>query len=277
MFLLWSPICVIYNLEREGEPVVVPYIGITDFTKKEEVWNMVNVFNNNFHSRFKRRLHVGVMMSYKTLNGIPTKWSNAFPPNHVVADIFVSPREVYNCLHYADYDRSVGFANDLTRAIKLGGFLLDAVQLDMVWPDPREIGEALTESLIPIEVILQVGKNAMEEVDNDPEAVVKKLESYEGVFHRVLLDKSMGKGLGMDANALLPYARLIKQHFPKIGIGVAGGLGPNTMELVRPIVEEFPEVSIDAQGRLRPSGNALDPIDWDMAKVYLEKAIKMFS
>ena len=254
----------------------IPYIGITDFTKVEEVWKMLDVFNK--HPRFdsKRELHVGVMMSYKTLNGIPTKWSGAFPSNRSIADIFVSTGAVFNCLHYADYDRSEGFAKDLMRAISYGGFLLDAIQLDMVWPNPTVIGEALTESLAPVEVILQVGKNAIEAVNNDPEAVVKRLESYEGVFHRVLLDKSMGKGLGMDANTLLPFARLIRERFPKIGIGVAGGLGPNTMELVRPIVEEFPDVSIDAQGRLRPSGNALDPIDWDMAKVYLERAIKMF-
>ncbi len=256
--------------------MMAPYIGITDFTSKKEVWGMLDVFRGNLPYGSKRKMHVGVMMSYKTLNGIPTKWSQSFPSNHNIADIFVPPRQVFNCLHYADYDRSEGFAKDLIRAINFGGFLLDAVQLDMVWPNPREIGESLTEILNPIEVILQVGKNAMEAVNNDPEAVVKKLEVYEGVFHRVLLDKSMGKGLGMDANSLLPYARLIKERFPKIGIGVAGGLGPTTMELVRPIVEEFPDVSIDAQGRLRPSGSALDPIDWDMAGEYLVRALKMF-
>jgi hypothetical protein len=85
----------------------------------------------------------------------------------------------------------------------------------------------------------------------------------------------MGKGKGMDAEWLLPFAHAIKKRFPEMGIGAAGGLGPETMHLVEPLVEDFPDLSIDAQGRLRPSGSALDPIDWNIAEQYLIKAIKL--
>ena len=44
------------------------------------------------------------MMSWKSLHGLPSKWTNAFPTNEQVADIFVAERDVYNVLHYADYD-----------------------------------------------------------------------------------------------------------------------------------------------------------------------------
>jgi hypothetical protein len=56
-----------------------------------------------------------------------------------------------------------------------------------------------------------------------------------------------------------------------------GGLGPDTMDVVLPLVAEFPDISIDAQGKLRKSGNALDPIHWDLAAGYLCEAGKIFN
>ena len=70
-------------------------------------------------------------------------------------------------------------------------------------------------------------------------------------------------------------SRAIKENIPEFGIVVAGGLGPRTLHLIEPIIEEFPDISIDAQGQLRPSHNALDPIDWDMAGEYLTKSLQM--
>lgn len=61
-----------------------------------------------------------------------------------------------------------------------------------------------------------------------------------------------------------------------MALAVAGGLGPDTMELINPIAESFPDISIDAQGKLRPSGNALDPIDWNLAEKYLSRSVAMF-
>jgi hypothetical protein len=58
----------------------IPYVGITDFTTFEQVKHMLTVFNKNLEQGQSRRLHVGVMMSYKTLHGMETKWTEAFPP-----------------------------------------------------------------------------------------------------------------------------------------------------------------------------------------------------
>lgn len=251
-----------------------PYIGITDFMNFAQVEAMEAVFAGSKQEGSGRQLHVGVMMSYKTLNDIETKWSKAFPHREQVVEIFRS-LDSYNCLHYADYDHSDDFYQHLALAMCFGGNRLSAVQLDMIWPTPRQIFRAAQVAAMQPEIILQVGKNAIEVCDNDPRKVVERLGCYEGIIHRVLLDKSMGKGLGMDAKGLLPYARAIRDAFPELGIGAAGGLGPDTMDLVQPLIEEFPDLSIDAQGRLRPSGNALDPIDWGMASTYLMNALKM--
>jgi hypothetical protein len=250
-----------------------PYIGITDFTDGKQVDRMRKIFMKHVSPLSERVLHVGVMMSYKTLNDLETKWAKAFPHKDSIIDIFWSDN-VFNCLHYADYDHSDHFALDLATAIVHGGKHLHGLQLDMVWPEPGEIFHAIQFSGMNPEIILQVGKNAIEAAHNAPTEVAYRLADYRGVVHRVLLDKSMGKGLGMDAVGLLPFARAIRDAFPDLGIGAAGGLGPMTMDLVTPLLAEFPDLSFDAQGRLRPSGNALDPIDWNMAAEYLRRAIE---
>lgn len=252
----------------------IPYIGISDFKTLKQVRMMQEVFRAHLPKDSRRILHVGVVMSYETLHNIETEWSNVFPEKETIASIFTL-EDVYNCLHYVDYDHNLRLGSSLARAISYGGRNIHAVQLDMLWPDPNQIAQGLNASHKKIEITLQIGKNAIEGSNNDPQLIVRRLEDYEGVIHRVLLDKSMGRGIGMDANGLIPLARAIRKRFPDLGLVVAGGLGPKTINLVRPLAAEFPDISIDAQGRLRPSGNALDPINWDMAKEYVIRALNL--
>lgn len=254
-----------------------PYIGITDFTNFEQVVKMSRSMagKRGQFPHVPHCLHVGVMMSFKTLNDIDTKWAKAFPPKEEISAIF-KHGHVYNCLHYADYDGNP-VAENLQKALRYGWPGINMLQLDMPWPDPDEVKKGVFRKTGHLEVILQVGARSMEEAGNDPKKVVERLKAYKGIIHRVLLDKSMGKGLGMDAQSLLPYVRAISKEFPMWGITVAGGLGPKTIELVRPIVQEFPYISIDAQGQLRPSGNALDPVDWKRAAEYIRKAMDLFA
>lgn len=254
----------------------IPYVGITDFMNKEQVQKMLKVFNTHKSEEKEIQLHVGVMMSYRTFNGLPTKWENAFPKKEIISDIFFS-EDVYNCLHYADYDtHDDNLAKTLCNVLYCSGFHTHALQLDMVWPPAEQIANGIHMSRKQIEVILQIGKNAFEEVDNKPEPMVEKLGEYDGIIQRVLLDKSMGKGIGMNALELLPFIEAIQKKFPEMGIGVAGGLGPETMSLAEPLIKKIPNLSIDAQGKLRSSGNSLDPIDWDLAEKYLIKALEIY-
>jgi hypothetical protein len=251
----------------------IPYIGITDFMTYAQVERMLAVFKANVRQGQRRRLHVGVMMSRKTLHGLETKWSKAFPPKEAIAGIFDSD-ETMNCLHYADYD-AIDVSQSIIKAISFGGDGINALQLDMIWPNPEHVANAVQASGKKLEVILQIGKDAIEQADNDPKKIVSKIREYIGVAHHVLLDKSMGNGLGMDAAGLIPFAQAIRDAFPGLGIAAAGGLGPESIGLVELLVKEFSDISIDAQGRLRPSGSALEPIDWDMAEIYLIKALEL--
>jgi hypothetical protein len=59
-----------------------------------------------------------------------------------------------------------------------------------------------------------------------------------------------------------------------IGLGVAGGLGPDSLNLVEPLIAKFPNLSIDAEGRLRNNQNDLD---LKAMSDYLAKALQLFA
>ncbi len=254
---------------------MVPYIGITDFTDYSQVEAMLAVFNAHRPPGSKRKLHVGVMMSYKTLNDLPTRWSMAFPPKEGIASVF-SSTETYNCLHYADYGENNYLADHLLRAVSYGGEHLHALQLDMTWPNYLEVANFLERFDRPLEIILQVSESSLTEIDENPLYLVSKLGDYHGAT-RILLDRSIGRGQPMDVNRMRPYIAAVAELLPEIGISVAGGLGPHSTHLLEPLLRDFPDLSWDAQGRLRPSGNSLDPIDWEMAGYYLVKSLELLS
>ncbi|MBM3260848.1 hypothetical protein FJY93_00320 [Candidatus Kaiserbacteria bacterium] len=260
-----------------------PYISVTDITSAEQVQQLLKVVKSDTAHKTRHLLGVGVMMSYKTLHGLPTKWANAFPPKEVIANIFLDDPFVCNVLHYADYD-NVTTIEDYREAISWGGKHLNAIQLDMVWPDINDIRQAFKRyTTIRHKIILQVGARAMEEAGNDPDIVAEKLVEYyqANCLDAVLFDKSMGQGKGMDAELLITYCKALRKRLSDkcVGMIAAGGLGPTTINLLNPFKREglHTDISICAQVRLRPSRNALDPIDIGMTIDYWKEAKRFFS
>lgn len=251
---------------------MAPYIGITDFDSREMVDEMWQIFCDRLAHHSPYELHVGIMMSWKTLHDQPSKWAAVWPDKSELANIFSHPK-TYNCLHYADYDGKPGLAADLASAISYGGDQLAAVQLDMIWPNPCEL--RMFRGIFPdIEIILQVGRLAFKQVEDDPKRFIEQLGEYEGAVDRLLLDRSGGEGKALDAGLLLPYLRAVRESLPELQLGVAGGLGPTTMHLLDPLLDEFNGLSIDAQGQLRASGDSKDLIDRSRAAAYLNRAIE---
>ena len=126
-----------------------------------------------------------------------------------------------------------------------------------------------------IEIVVQVGVKAFEQINDDPSELVQKLKEYGTAIDFVLLDRSMGKGKPLDSDSLKPFLFKVSHELPHLGLAVAGGLGPTSLHLIEPLLDDFPELSFDAQGKLRPSGNSEQPIDWHMASDYLEKSLAL--
>jgi len=274
-----------------------PYVGITGFTTNDQVRDMLAIlrqrrhtFNRFWHPAPLHRLHVGVMMSRKTLRGLESSWAGIFPTPTQIKEIFtqVNDSGVRNhleltedlmfCLHYADFGGTEDLETDLKDALDSIGHTQTALQLDMEWPDPDAIRRTVDYSPKDIEVILQVGKGAFKQIGHDPERLVKRLRQYQNCITHVLLDLSMGEGKAMDADVLLPHVTAIGNGLPQLRIVVAGGLGPETVVFVEPIVKAASDtrvISIDAEGQLRASGSNRDPVDWKRAGDYLAQALQV--
>lgn len=252
-----------------------PYIGITDFDHPDQVTRMLRVFNEHRQKRSKRKLHVGVMMSRRTLNKeTPEDWAVYFPPNEDIPGIFHSDK-TFNCIHYADFGNDPMFMENLIKAIACGGAFIDAIQLDMVWPDPALIAGAIHASRKQLRVILQVGTKAMDAIGGDYREMIRRLDQYSSVVHYVLFDKSMGKGLTLDVQETLSLWKNVRVDLPQFQPVIAGGLYGDNIDIIKPITSLFPEMSIDAQGKLRPSGDKMDPLDMDFCEEYLIRGCRL--
>lgn len=253
-----------------------PYIGITGFTREDQIMQLTEVFGHHKKSGSSRLFHVGVMMSHRTLTGKRSRFTNIFPnKDYLRSEIFgdhpkYRRKDTYLCLHYADY-RDESTVGDLVRAINYCGPNLDAVQLDMTWPWPVLITQ--TRRNFPgrnLEVILQIGNEAAEKYLNRPERIASKISRYNNVIDRVLLDMSMGNGLPMDPSFLIDLIEAIEGEAPHLGIGVAGGLGPGKTHLLGELAQR-PGISIDAGAGLTFGGTIMDPLCLNRARRYLEE------
>lgn len=244
-----------------------PYIGVTDFTSRSQVERAKAAITGN------RRLHVGVMTSFKVQRGIPTSkgWENVWLNPRGIQELFINDPDVYNVIHYADYDhteldRAPTTVEDLLRAWDMSGRYVNAIQLDMVWPRVEMLEEFL-HCRPQAELILQVSSKAIEFAKG---YWTEELDKYAGLVDYVLLDAGMGRGTTFDPTDILSQLEYVSWDFTNDQIAVAGGLGPDTYQNLKPILDEYPEVSCDAQGRLRPSHNALDPLDMDLVEKYIK-------
>lgn len=245
------------------------YIGVTDFTNANQAGMMLDLVP----SEHRYSLMVGTMMSYKVLNGINSKWATA-PSWCKPGDLsrpFVAHPKAFNTLHWADYDGVTGLG-DLNTAVMLSGPNLHALQLDMIWPSHRLVKYFAERHDIP--VVLQVGRAAVA-LAQDLDGIARYLESYGDSISYALLDMSGGEGKPLDPEATLSRLRFLAPRFPQLRFAVAGGLGPDTLDLLVPIMTEFPDISIDAQGKLRLSGNAMHPLERFLVERYIERAFAL--
>lgn len=253
-----------------------PYIGITGFTREDQIMYLTEVFGRHKRPDSSRLLHVGVMMSHSTLTGKLSRFTNIFPnKDYLCSEIFGNHpecrhKDTYLCLHYADY-RDETTVGDLVQAIDYCGPNLDAIQLDMTWPWAAVITQ--TRKNFPgrnLEFILQIGNEAAEKCLGRPEYIARKISHYNNVIDRVLLDMSGGNGLPMDSSTLIDLIEAIEEEVPHLGIVVAGGLGPGKTHLLGELAQR-PGISIDAQAGLTVGGTIMDPLSLDRARKYLEE------
>lgn len=248
------------------------YIGITGFMNWQETETVLSHFDI-----CDPKLMVGVLVSSKTLEGIPTRWPNRFPPIDNVPTIFSSSGRTFNTIHYCPGEGHLlpgPLIDWVDRWVAAG--LLDGIQFNACWPNCHEIEQAheLLREKMDLKIILQIGQQAFEEADQSPTEIVNRLTDwYGGLIDGVLLDLSGGYGQELDPDYLRPFLAAIHHERLALDLGIAGGLWAENLHLIEPLLEESPDLSIDAEGRLRDDG---DHLDLAKASAYVSVALELF-
>ncbi|MEO7617412.1 MAG: hypothetical protein ABIS59_01070 [Candidatus Saccharibacteria bacterium] len=198
-------------------------------------------------------LMVGGLASYKGLKlGYVSDPKQYVLPNELNRS-FLRADRLLNIVHYNS--KIEGLSGQLDELLEVVD-RADGVQLNIPWPQVsviRRLREASTT------VILQISSAASAMLEHDPDRIVDKLAGYEGLIDYVLIDPSGGVGLDFEPD----YAAYVLAAFVTSGLsanwGIAGGLGPGRLGVLELLLEIYPELSWDAQARLRTvEGTSLD-------------------
>lgn len=246
----------------------MPYVGISSITSRKDALALLSIMPMTSN----RKLMIGPQVSLKTLRGASNRYPNRFPKISELQSIFPEHPMALNLIHYNTKEQSSIF-EQLLNLTYLNIPNLHGFQLNVTWPLPSAIH--LYHRYYPqMKLVLQIGKQAFEAVKHSPEALAKRVtEDYMGAVDYILLDPSGGLGVPFDTEVQRKYLEALAEKNLGIGLGVAGGLGPSTLHLAKPLINIYPELSIDAEGRLR---NKSDMLDMTRAKKYLTKALKLF-
>ncbi len=245
-----------------------PYIGITGFMKAIEVFNLVKLIP----TLSSRLLMVGILASSKTLRGIENNWPNRYPKVENIRNIFIDHFSVMNLIHYNTKEQKT-LLEQLRALTEISEANLDGFQLNIAWPSPAVL-EKYRSEFPAMTIVLQIGNHAFEIVDHSPEQLAEKVKEYIGLADYILLDPSGGYGKPFDTKKALEYLTALKKRKLDIGLGVAGGLSKDSLNLVEPLILKFQDLSIDAEDHLRDNEDNLN-LEW--ASAYVQKALKLLS
>lgn len=247
------------------------YVGVTGFMSKREVQEVLDARPKGT----QRKLMVGVLASTATLWGGAMKHPSRYPAWEKLPEIFIDSPHVLNLIHFTSRQikNREALLTQLLHITQLGGPFLHGLQLNMVWPE-IEVLEAYRQRYPDKLIVLQCSVKAMQAVHNYSAAVAERLGEYHqrGAIDYALIDPSCGKGIPFEPAMMLKYLAHLSQRVPGLRPVVAGGLGPNSMELLHPLKEKFSNFSIDAEGAVR---NDEDHLDVGLAKEYVAKAFAL--
>lgn len=244
-----------------------PYIGITGFTNRKDAEEVLSILQKES----ERKLMVGVLMSQKTFEGGTNKWPNRYPRVEQCAHIFPEHPLALNLIHYNTKDRSTLF-DQMVQVTHIAGPNFHGFQLNVAWPEVRAL-ERYRLRYPDKKIVLQIGGLAFEVVGHSPAELVRSLQRYARCIDYVLLDPSGGWGKPFDTAKVHEYLQALIFALVPFRLGVAGGLSPTTLHLIEPLAREFPDLCIDAEGRLR---DANDCLDLPLAKDYVLRALAIF-
>ncbi|HTK59888.1 MAG TPA: hypothetical protein VL283_01650 [Candidatus Baltobacteraceae bacterium] len=263
---------------------IIPYVGIAGFTSVHEVRSIAaDLYTMNPYGTPEsggRRLAVGVLASWKTLNGLPAGNPERYPrieDVRALLDAAVEP--IRHCspglgqkegdgttleirdrtlrlIHYNS--REPDLPAQVARLSEAAGPNLDGFQLNVVWPKSEEIRD-IAQEYPTLRLVLQINREMFSNVGRKAQLLIGELQSkYFPYVTDFLFDMSGGTGAAIDLEEAASVLEALYASFGGVekggvGIGVAGGLDYKNVYGLKPLFDRWPDLSIDAEGRVRDS------------------------
>ncbi len=252
-----------------------PYVGITGPATRQQVESVIEEFSKAGYVMFSPHTPMlGYLVSYKTLNGETVK-NRRYPKINELEDLLkTAGNKVLTMIHYNSKEMST-LAKQISKlfdGIYQEG-LCRAMQLNIVWPDPAQIG--LVKKEFPeMQIVFQLSHKAAE--NKTTKQIINEIKRYDNTLSYVLIDPSRGRGLEFNIKESLEVYVNLKTAFHDLTIGFAGGFsGENVTERVKRLIDETEDLDfcIDAEGGLRDKVSDAygdDLLNIEKVKAYLQ-------
>jgi hypothetical protein len=282
-YFLSSGSMLCYDIVMSERPK--PYVGISGVTSPEQQHHYEQVFHEVGLRDEGRRLAIGVKAVHKTQYlDINNKYGPAWYPVgeaafQSAATESTNAQESINVAQaYLDVAH-VGdpkYRQDFTeRIFRRGRPWIDGIQFDML---PWHSDAGITSFLHDVKqshpdklTLLQCHGAAMEELG--AKKAIQSLGTVATAIDYVLFDASHGTGRRLDVARLRPFLDEASSSsaLVSVGLAVAGGLNAQVVREDLPeILDEFPQVSWDAEGQLHSiDSHGERPLDEQIVSGYL--------
>lgn len=247
--------------QKQGPYLGSPYLGITGFTTAAEARHALGLLPPSS----RRLLMIGVLASNRTCAGLPERNPRRNPAVEAIPGIFPDHPRALNLVHYYT-DEPATLGRQLADLAGRAGPNLHGFQINVAWPTRADL-EELRSSRSGLRIVLQMGDGRLA---GSPREAAREARELAGLADDVLLDASAGRGRPLDPAAVLPFLRELADA--GLGLGVAGGLCAASLRVLAPLLAEFPDLSFDAESRLRDEE---DRLDLERVREYVEAGLRL--
>lgn len=232
--------------------MVPRYIGVTGFMGGAQVHTTYQssvLFSVNHSS--PPLLMVGVLANFETLMG--EKRNKRFPSSDTIRTIFPEGERFLNLVHYSSVTEDPeALYREILKIRQYGGVRCHGLQLNLQKLPERGMFMAYCRQYPSDTVILQANDGALAQSGYDPNKFAEVIASYVHDHPKtgVALSLNRGKGdafLGIEEKCVYIDALM---RAKVASTAVAGGLCAKNAHLLKPLLQEFPHVSVDAGGEL---------------------------
>lgn len=254
-----------------------PYVGITGPVNVQETREVCREFSEAGYTRNTPHTPMlGFLVSYKTLNGQPTK-NRRYPPVNGLPELLqATDGRVLTMVHYNSKEMDT-LSNQIAQIFD-GVYedgLCRAIQLNIVWPNIDQVAR-IKEQFPDMRIVFQASHKSMD--GRTPSQIAEGVRAYRDSLSYVLIDPSGGRGVPFDLESSVAIYSELREQCPDLTIGFAGGFtGENVAPRLREIIQKIGEKDfcIDAEGGLRDKVTAAygdDLLNIEKVRGYLQSA-----